>query len=213
MDSRLLKKRGEYVTQWIWQVIKNVWVTEEFPEEWKTSLICPIHKKGDEQDRNNYRGIALLNVAYIVFSNCILTRIKEKAEQTIGEYQGGFRPGKSTTNQIFNISQLYQKTLEFDKEIHTLFVDFKKAYDSIHRESLINILKAFDFPQKLVNLVSINIMETVVKIKVGNIKSNRFTVKSGLRQGDSISPILFNLVLEKVIREMKIEPHEGIKLG
>jgi hypothetical protein len=65
-------------------VIRKIWVTEEFPEDWKTSLICPIHKKGNKQDRNNYRGIALLNVAYKVFSNCILTRIKEKVEQTIG---------------------------------------------------------------------------------------------------------------------------------
>ncbi|KAL4107860.1 hypothetical protein QTP88_018142 [Uroleucon formosanum] len=79
--------------------------------------------------------------------------------------------------------QLYQKIWEFDKEINTLFVDFKKAYDSIHRESLINILKEFNFPQKLVNLVSISTMETVVKIKVGNMKSDPVTVKSGLRQG------------------------------
>jgi len=55
-------------------------------------------------------------------------------------------------------------------------------------------------------------METVVKIKVGNMKSDPVTVKSGLRQGDSISPILFKLVLEKVMREIKIEPHKGIKL-
>lgn len=72
-------------------------------------LIYPVHKKGDKQDRNNYREITLLNVACKVFSNCILTRIKEKAEQTTGEYQGGFRPGKSTTDQIFVIRQLYQK--------------------------------------------------------------------------------------------------------
>uniref|UniRef100_A0A2S2Q1H0 Transposon TX1 uncharacterized protein n=1 Tax=Sipha flava TaxID=143950 RepID=A0A2S2Q1H0_9HEMI len=186
--------------QWIWQVIKKVWVTEEFPEDWKTSLICPIHKKGDKQDHNNYREIALLNVAYKMFSNCILTRLKEKAEQTIGEYQGGFRPGKLTTDQIFIIRQSYQKTWEFDKEINTLFVDFKKAYDSIHREILINILKAFDFPQKLINLISISIMKTVVKIKVRNMKSDPVTVRSGLRKGDSISLIPFNLVLEKVIR-------------
>jgi len=126
---------------------------------------------------------------------CILTRIKEKAEQTIGEYQGGFRPGKSMTDQIFIIRKLYQKTWEFDREIHTLFVDFKKAYDSIHGESLINILKEFDFLQKLVRLVSISIVESEVKIKVGNMKSDPVTVRSGLRQGDSISPILFNLVL------------------
>jgi len=69
----------------------------------KTSLICPILKKGGKQDRNNNRGIALMNVACKVFLNCILTGITKKAEQTIGEYQGDFRPGKSTTDQIFII--------------------------------------------------------------------------------------------------------------
>jgi len=79
-------------------VIKKVWITEEFPENWKTSLICPIHNKGDKRNRNNYRSSALLNVEYYVLSNCILTRIKEKVEQIIGEYQGGFRMDKSTTD-------------------------------------------------------------------------------------------------------------------
>jgi len=61
-------------------------------------MICPIYEKGDRKDCNNYRGIAFLNVAYKIFTNCILSRIKETAENTIGDYQGGLRPGKSTTD-------------------------------------------------------------------------------------------------------------------
>jgi len=74
-------------------------------------VISPIHKKGSKQDCNNYHGIALLNVAYKLFSNC-LTRIKTKAEQIIGNYQGGFRPGRSTTDQIFILRQIYPKNLQ-----------------------------------------------------------------------------------------------------
>jgi hypothetical protein len=54
----------------------------------------------------------------------------------MGDYQSGFRGYKSTVDQIFIIRQLFQKTWEFDQELHTLFVDFKKAYDSINRESI-----------------------------------------------------------------------------
>ncbi|KAL4154026.1 hypothetical protein QTP88_001859 [Uroleucon formosanum] len=212
VQAELLKKGGENVIQWIWQVIRIVWTTEKLPDDWKVAVVCPIHKKGDKQDCNNYRGISLLNVAYKIFSNCVLDRIKEKADQIIGHYQGGFRADRSTTDQMFIIIQLYQKSWEFDKEIHTLFVDFKKAYDSIHRESLLNIMKEFHFPQKLVNLVSISVMETSIRVKIGNSITEPATVNSGLRQGDSLSPILFNVALEKVIREMKIGPNKGIRL-
>jgi len=79
--------------------------------------------------------------------------------------------------------------------MHTLFVDFKKAYDSVQRESLLNnIIKEFYFPQKLVNLKSISVMETLIRVQVGNSITDSVTVNSGLRQGDSLSPFLFNLV-------------------
>jgi len=105
-----LLKNGEALTQRIWEIITKVWETEEILQYWKTGMICPIHKKGDRKDCNNYLGIALLNVAYKIFTNCILSRIKETAESVIGEYQGCFRPGKSTTDQIFIFRQLLQNT-------------------------------------------------------------------------------------------------------
>jgi len=90
-------------------------------------------------------------------------------------------------------------------------VDFKKAYDSIHRESLINILKEFRFPSKLVNLIGASINQTDIKGKIANKTSQPVRVTTGLRQGDALSPVLFNLVLEKIVREMNVS--EGIELG
>lgn len=101
IQSELLKEGGEEMVLWLWKIIHEVWTTEKMPKNWKTEVICPIHKKGSKQDCNNYRGIALLNVAYKMFSNCLLTRIKTKTEQIIGNYQGGFTPGRSTIDQIF----------------------------------------------------------------------------------------------------------------
>lgn len=115
-------------------------------------------------------------------------------------------------DQKFIIRYLFQNPWKFDKGLHTLFVDNKKSYESIHRESLINILKEFGFPQEFINLLSISITKTVVIIKVVNLKLDPFILKSGIRQGDSISPVVFNRVLGKVLREMRIEPLKGIKL-
>jgi hypothetical protein len=72
-------------------------------------------------------------------------------------------------------------------------------------------LREFHFQDKIIKLIGISILETFVKVKVGNTNSDPILVKSGLRQGDAMSPILFNIVVEKVVREMNITPQEGVK--
>jgi len=71
------------------------------PEEWKESIIVPIHKKGDKTDCNNYRGISLLPTTYKLFSNILLPRLIPYAEKVIGDHQCGFRHNRSTTDHIF----------------------------------------------------------------------------------------------------------------
>jgi len=110
LQVELLKNRGDEALQWIWQVISKIRTTNKLPDDWKLAVICRIHKKGYKQDCNNYRGISLLNVTYKIFSNCNLVRIKEKSVQVIGDYQGDYRVGRLTIDQIFIIRPLYQKT-------------------------------------------------------------------------------------------------------
>lgn len=85
--------------------------------------------------------IVLLDTTYKVLAYCILDRVRPIAETLLGDYQGDFRLNRSITDQIFVIKQILQKIWEYNKDVHIFFVDFKKAYYSIHRESLINILK------------------------------------------------------------------------
>jgi len=211
IQAEILKKLDEEAISNIHNLVDLVWKEEKIPEDWRTALVCPIYKKNDPLECNNYRGIALLNTTYKVLSYCILDRIKPISEGILGDYQGGFRPNRSTTDLIFTIRQIFQKMWEFDKEVYTLFVDFEKAYDSIHRPTLFKILKEFNMPKKLINLIKATMENSEIKIKVANSTSKPFKVTSGLRQGDALSPILFNLVLEKVVRDMNIS--EGVTLG
>jgi len=208
IQAKILKRIDEEAISRIHEVIELIWENERLPEIWNTSLICPIHKKNDPQDCKNYRGITLINVAYKILAYCIPDRIKPLSE---GEYQGGFRPNRSTTDQIFCIRQIAQKSWEYNNELYILFIDFEKAYDSIHRPTLINILKEFNFPIKLVNLIKASLENTLIKIRIANAVSETVRVSTGLRQGVALSPVLFNLVLEKIIRELNTI--DGVAMG
>jgi len=83
-----------------------------------------------------------------------------------------------------------------DEEVHQLFIDFKKAYDSVRREVIYKILIECGIPRKLVGLIKMSLTETYSRIQVGNNVSDRFPVRNGLKQGNALSPLLFNFALE-----------------
>ena len=84
-------------------------MNEKLLEEWKQSIIVPIHKKGDKTDCNNYRGISLLPNTYKILSNILLSRLSPYAKEIIGDHQCGFRRKSSTMDHIFCICQILEK--------------------------------------------------------------------------------------------------------
>jgi len=110
------------------------------------------------------------------------------------------------------IGQIIEKKYEYRQNIWQLFIDFKKAYDSVQRKSLYNIVDKDGIPKKLVGLIKMCMENTQYQVRVENTMSEAFEVETGLKQDDTLSPMLFNLVLEKTIREMQKEP-TGVAIG
>jgi hypothetical protein len=84
--------------------------------------------------------------------------------------------------------------------VHQLFIDVKKAYDSVKREVLYNILLEFGIPKKLVRLIKMCLNETYSKVRLGKLLSDTFSIQNGLKQVYVLSPLLFNFVLEYATR-------------
>jgi hypothetical protein len=90
----------------IHKAVNSVWNKEELPDQWKESIIVPVHKKGDKTDCNNYRGISLLSTSYKILSNILLSRLGPYIDQIIWGHQCGFRRNRSTADQIFLVSDI-----------------------------------------------------------------------------------------------------------
>ena len=103
---------------------------------WTQSLVITFPKKGNLQQCQNYRTISLISHQSKVMLKIILIRLKPQAEKIIAEEQAGFRAGRSTTGQIFNLRILCEKYLQHQQDLYHVFIDFKKAFDRVWHAAL-----------------------------------------------------------------------------
>lgn len=204
ITAEILKAGGSQLVKALHSLILRIWSDEKLPEEWMISVICPIHKKGDKLVCSNYRGISLQPLGYKVFAKILAMRLEPLTENYLQPFQAGFRRGMSTTDQVFCVRQIVQKSYEKNVESHHLFIDFKAAYDSIDREELWEIMVEGGYPHKLIRLLKATLDGSKCCVKIQNRLSEMFESKKGLRQGDENSTKLFNITLEGIVRRAGI---------
>ena len=103
IPAELIKAGVRTICLEIYKLITSIWKKEKLPEEWKESIVIPIHKKGDKTGCNNYRGIPLSPNTYKILSNILFSRLIPYAKEIIGDHQCGFRRNRSSIDHIFCI--------------------------------------------------------------------------------------------------------------
>ena len=117
-------------------------------------MIITIPKKGNLQICNNYRTISLISHPSKVLLKVLLNRLKPQAEEIIAEEQAGFRTGRSTTEQIFNLRIICEKYLQHQQDLYHVFIDFKKAFDRIWHAVLWTIMRQYNIGNNLIHVYS-----------------------------------------------------------
>jgi sorting nexin-29 len=134
-----------------------LWNNEQLPQQWNEGIICPVYKKGDRLDCNNYRPITLLNIAYKIFAILLNKILTENTENKLEDNQMGFHPNRFTIDNIFIVRQIYEKSHEHNIDLYNIFVDYTHAFDSIYRNKVIECLKKFDVPDRLIRLIALTL--------------------------------------------------------
>ena len=180
-------------------------INKQKPSQWSISDIIPVPKKGDLSKGGNYRGISLNAITSKLINRMILNRIQPILDPHLRPNQNGFRPGRSTTSQILALRRLIEGVKANNLPAVLLFLDFRKAFDSIHREKMFAILKAYNIPDELVSAIKLLYQNTRAKVVSPDGDTEEFEIVAGVLQGDTLAPYLFTIVLDYVMREAMIK--------
>ncbi|CAF3704228.1 unnamed protein product [Rotaria sp. Silwood1] len=218
ISADILKVGGPPMVKWLHEFFVDIWNNEEMIDDWTTAILIRLHKnKGSKAICDNYRGISLLTATSKVFSRIILNRVSSVLDKRLLEEQAGFRPKRSTIDQIFTLQMVMEKTHELNKPMHMCFIDIRKAYDSIHRPLLWQICSHYGISNKIIRMLQLMYTNTKGQVRINGELSPSFQIETGVLQGGIYSPILFNVffdfVIRRVIEKAGILGIKGIELA
>ncbi|MEW8545054.1 MAG: reverse transcriptase family protein [Candidatus Thiodiazotropha sp.] len=202
--AEIFKSSADILSPILVKIFNVVFSSGCYPKSWSEGVITPIHKKGDINDVNNYRGITLINIMSKIYSHILHNRLLIWAEnnEKIDACQFGFQPQKSTVDCIFLFHSILSKTLSQGEKLYCSFVDFRRAFDTVNRRYLWQKLIRDGISSRMVNSLKAMYENVKTCVKFKNRYSNFFSSNIGLKQGDPLSAILFVFFINDLIENV-----------
>lgn len=223
--AELLQGMGEKGMGIMTSLINKIYNSGYIPEEFRKSIFVPIPKVSRAQECNDFRTIALISHASKVLLHLIKRRITPIIERQLGESQMGFRKGKGTRDAIFQLRMISERTEQMNivkkigrnkikkgKKLYLCFVDYQKAFDRVRHDKLVEVMEWAGVPELERRLIINLYWRQHAAVRWDDEVSRNITVERGVRQGCVISPLLFNLYSEFMIKEA-MEDVEGVQFN
>ena len=162
--------------------------------------ILPFSKKGDLRLAKNYWGITLTSIAAKIYNVLLHNRIEPEIDNILRKNRNGIWRNRSMTSQILTIHRILEGIQAKNLQVTISFVDFTKAFDSIHRGKMEQILLAYGIPKETIAAIMILYRNTKVKVCSPDGDTEYFDIVAGVLQGDTLAPYLFIICLGYVLR-------------
>jgi exonuclease III len=206
-----LKAGGDSLKMLLLDLMNLAWRTGTVPDHWNKSIICPIYKnKGDPLDCKNYRGISLMSHAGKIYERILEIRLRRQVEESLSESQCGFRPGRGTVDQIAALRLYLEKCWEHNIDQYLCFLDLEKAFDRVPRKKIWDVLHQSGINRQLLKAIKSTYYSQQSTVTGGG---TYFEVKSGVRQGSVLSPLLFIAYLNQVMIRIEREDFKAERFG
>lgn len=166
-----------------------------FPSRWKESFITPVFKKGDRSRVDNYRPVAILNAFAKVLERLVHTRLSVHVNNLLSPNQHGFMRNRSTVTNLLGYTNFIAKTLGKGGEVHAIYTDFSKAFDTVDFDILISKLHSFGIRGTILDWFKTYLMHRTSMVAFNGSHSSPFSPSSGVPQGSILGPLLFNMYI------------------
>ena len=134
-------------------ICQQIWKTQQWPQDWKGSVLILIPKKVNVKESSNYYTIALISHASKIMLKILQARLQWYMNHEIPNVQAGFRKGRATGDQIANIHWIIEKARDFQKSMYFYFIDYPKSFNCVDHHKLWKILKDMGIPDHLTCLL------------------------------------------------------------
>ena len=184
--------------------------------KWTTSMISPIYKKGNKMMPDNYRAISLTSCFAKFFLSILNTRITKFAIENniLSNGQLGFLPGYKTSDALITLHNLVDYYCRVkNKHIFACFVDFQKAFDCVPRHKLFKKLLEYNINGKFYDCLMNLYSEDNSCIKIDDKITSMFKINRGVKQGCVLSPMLFNIFLSDLQKNIEKNENSPVKLS
>ena len=184
------------------------------PKGWNKGMITLIHKKGLRELLKNYRPITVIISISGLYSRVLNLRLTEVVEnhKLLGEDQNGFRKGRRMSDNNFILDSILSKSKAKKKKVYLAYLDISKAYDSVNRSILWSKMAKMGFGGEFLQSLKAIYTGDCVQSTVNGVTTEPVFLRRGLRQGCSLSPILFALYISEIGESVSMSDH-GFEIG
>jgi sorting nexin-29 len=182
------------------------------PNDWKQGLVIKLPKNGDLTECRNWRGITLLNTIGKILATIIYSRLKEELEPKMRPEQAGFRSNKACADHMNIPRIIVEQSVEFRSPLQLVFINFQQDFDTLAHNAIWQALEEKGVPQKIISVIKAIYDQSTSNVLHKNLLSETIPVLNGVKQGCTLSPLLFNVILDYVMSKVD-KNSEGIILG
>ena len=202
IPNELLQNLPDDAIHTIHNLFIQMWITGKTPTSWKQSNTILLYKKDDSLDTGNYRPIALSNAIYKLWTSTITEVLSTYAEDhhMLSSSQEGFRKHKNTNRQLRNLLQVIEDAALTGKNLYNVYIDFSSAFNMVDHDKLLCIMHDLGFPTDAIEIVKNIYSDSTTRIIAAGGISEAVPVNRGTIQGDSLSPFLFLVFIEPLLR-------------